>query len=412
MTSAPNRLQLLSGNKWLLLALAALLLGACSPRLQPVKAPVEQKVPEKPVVKAPPPKPQPPKVPVVSLLLPLGLDHIVNGHSTYSSETLREARIAADYYRGFKLALDSLTYFGYSYKLQLYDTKDNTAQAHHLAYVPAIRNSDLIVGPIYPEDVKAFTSVLVSPRKPIVSPLAPEAPGTFHNQNLITVNPPLEYHAWRAAQYICTKIKPQKIFVLSSGYSDERDYLVPFTKAVDSISGHRIKVITTTIVHGQLRPLIPQFSATKTNVFVVPSTNQAFLTVTLHSLDTLKRYPVTVFGHPSWQHLSFINPQLLQHLKTHITSAENIDYKASRTNNFIRDYLNAWHTEPTPYAMKGYDEAMYFGRLLSTDSLKNITAKNFDGIHNDFHFEKKPGLGWVNTHVFLLLYNNFELKEE
>jgi hypothetical protein len=413
MTSAPNRLPPLSGNRWLLLALLVGILGACSPKIHPVQAPVEQKPPAQPIVKAPPVKPAAPKVSVISMLLPLGLDHISNGTSTYTENTLREARISADYYRGFKLALDSLTAFGYNYKLQLYDTKDNPAESHHLAYNLAIRASDLIVGPVYPDDIKAFTSVLVSARKPIVSPLAPESPATFHNQNLITVNPPLEYHAWRTAQYISSNIKPQKIFVLRSGFSDEQDYLTPFNKAIDSLSAHRIKVVTITVVHGQLRPIIEQLSATKTNIFVIPATDEAFLSITLHSLDTLmKKYPVTVFGHPSWQHFAFLSPQLLQHINAHITSAENVDYKAARTNNFIRDYLNAWHTEPTPYAMKGYDEGMYFGRLLAKDSLKSITRADYDGLHNDFHFVRNAGNGWVNMHVFLLLYHNFELKEE
>ena len=411
MTSAPNRLPPLSGNRWLLCVIIALTTGACSPKIRPVQAPVEQKQPEKPPVTIVPPKPQAPKVSVISLLLPLGLDHIGTG-SPYNETTLKEARIAADYYRGFKLALDSLTFYGYNYKLQLYDTKDNPAQSHKLAYDQQIRASDLIVGPVYPDEIKAFTSVLVGTRKPIISPLAPEPPVTFHNQNLVTANPPLEYHAWCAAQYINDRVKPQKIFVLRSGYSEEMDYLRPFQKAIDSLSDNRIKIVTITVSHGQLRPLIAQLSATKENVFVVPSTDEAFLSLTLHSLDTLlRKYPVTVFGHPGWQHLAFLSPQLLQHLKTHITSADDVDYKSRRINDFIRDYLNAWHVEPSEYAIKGYDEGIYFGTLLGKDSLKNITHTDFNGLHNNFHFVKKPGVGLINTHVYLLLYSNFELKQ-
>src|ERR1700744_6525658 len=102
MTSAPNRLPPSSGNRRLLIVCIALIMGACSPKIRPVQAPVEQKQPEKPVVIAPPPKPAPPKTAVISLLLPFGLDHIGTS-SPYPSASLKEARIAADYYRGFKL---------------------------------------------------------------------------------------------------------------------------------------------------------------------------------------------------------------------------------------------------------------------------------------------------------------------
>jgi hypothetical protein len=409
MTSVRNRLPQLSGNRWLLGLFAVLVIGACSPKTRqvphPVNKPAEAPAPPKPIVVIPPA----PKVSVISLLLPLGLNHIGPGQ-IYDDVSLRKARIAADYYRGFKLALDSLTFYGYNYKLQLFDSRDDIAQAHSLAYNPKVRASDLIVGPIFPEDIKAFTAVLTSARKPIVSPLSPESPSTFKNQNLITVNPPLEYHAWCTARYIADNIKPQKVFILKSGFSEDNDYIAPFQKAIDSLSGRHIKVITLTVVRGKLSPLLAQLVKNKQNIFVMPSTNQTFLTVTLHSLDTLNtHYPVTLFGHPSWAHFVFLKSKILQHLKTHITSADNVDYKSAETINFIRGYHNTWHTEPSAYALKGFDEGLYFGRLLAENSLKNMA--DFKGLHNDFHFQKIAGMGWVNTHVSLLMYNNFELKK-
>lgn len=411
MTSVRNHLPQLSGNSWLLGLFAVLAIGACSPKKHLVSSPAN-----KPAEVAPPPKPEPkpvapplPKVSVISLLLPFGLEHIGPGQS-YNLIDLKKARVAADYYRGFKLALDSLTFFGYNYKLQLFDSKDDVAQAHSLAYNPKVRTSDLIVGPVFPEDVKAFTAVLTSARKPIVSPLSPESPETFKNQNLITVNPPLEYHAWAAARFINDRIKPQKVFILKSGYSEDNDYITPFKKAIDSLSAKHIKIVTVTIVRGQLSPLLSQLVKNKQNIFVIPSTNQAFLTVTLHSLDTLNaHYPVTLFGHPSWEHFAFLKPLLLQRLKTHITSADKVDYRSAQTLAFIRNYRNEWHTQPSTYALKGFDEGLYFGKLLAESSLNNMS--DFSALHNNFHFEKKPGLGWINTHVNLLIYSNFELKK-
>jgi len=408
MTSVRNRLLPLNGNRWLIGLFAVLAIGACSPKTRPVA-----KIVSKPTESVAPPPPKPvappaPKVSVISLVLPFGLNHIGPGQS-YNTVTLKEARIAADYYRGFKLALDSLTFYGYNYKLALFDSRDNGTQAHSLAYNPKVRASDLIVGPIFPEDVKSFTSVLTSTRKPIVSPLSPVSPAVFKNQNLVTVNPPLEYHAWAAAKYINDEEKPQKVFILASGFSEDNKYIVPFKKALDSLSGKHIKIITITIVRGTLSALLPQLAKNKQNIFVIPSTNQEFLTVTLHSLDTLNhRYPVTLFGHPSWEHFLFLKPKQLQRLRTHITSADNVDYKSAETINFIRNYRNTWHTEPSAYALKGFDEGLYFGRLLAENSLKNMP--DFNGLHNSFHFQKIAGQGWVNTHVKLLMYSNFELK--
>jgi hypothetical protein len=388
-----------------------LVAAACSPKLQPVQAPV--KPAEKPVVKAPEPVPVKvtPKVATIALLLPFELDYLNTG---YSATALKQANIAVDYYQGFKMALDSLTAQGYHYRLLVHDTRDLPSQSHSLAYNPDIRASDLIVGPVFPEGLKAFTSVLTSARKPILSPLAASAPSTLKNQNLITAIPPLEYHAWAAADYVVNDIKAKKVFILKSGYSVDNEYISPFKKGLDSLSKKLVKTITQTVVRGNLKAIEHQFSLTEQNVVVVPSTNQAFLMVTLRTLDSLsKKYPITVFGHPNWERVSFLKAELLQDLKTHITSGDNIDYKADATLEFTRNYRSTFKAEASEYSIKGFDEGMYFGHLLGKDNdgLKNLGENKFTGLHNSFRFTKKPGLGWINTHVNVLKYSNFALKQ-
>jgi hypothetical protein len=168
------------------------------------------------------------------------------------------------------------------------------------------------------------------------------------------------------------------------------------------------------IQHGNLDGLIPQLSKSEENIFVVPSTDQAFLMVTLHSLDSLsKKYPVTVFGHPNWLKFSYLKPELLQDIKTHITNTDRVDYKSPAITEFIKLYRKIYHIEPTHYAMMGFDEGMYFGELLGKgdNSINDLDKADFTGLLNKYHFVKKPGLGWINTHVNVLEYANFELKK-
>ncbi|MDB4926935.1 ABC transporter substrate-binding protein [Mucilaginibacter sp.] len=415
MISVRNRLPLSSGNKWLLFLWITLLVAACSPKLQPVAPPVKPTETEKPVVKTEPKpvKPLPPKPVVISLLLPFGLDHL-NPGASYTDVSLKQANIALDYYQGFKLALDSLTASGYNYKLLVHDTKGSVAQAHALAYNPQIQASDLIVGPVFPDDLKAFTSVLVSARKPVVSPLSPASPSTFNNQNLVTVIPPLAYHARATAKYINNRIKPQRVFILRSGYSEDNEYITPFKNTIDSLSKGHIQVVQLTVVRGNLAALSSQFSTDSNNIFLMPSTNQAFLMVTMRSLDSLaKKYPVMLFGHPSWAKFNFLHADILQRLKTHITSADQVDYKAATTLDFLRTYRKAYHAEASEYAIKGFDEGLYFGKLLAADhgEIKNLDQKDFIGLHNDFHFIKKSGQGYINTHVNMMDYSYFELRK-
>lgn len=416
MTSARNPLLPLSGNRWLFLVCFGLLAAACSPRVRPVanepkkEEPAAKKEEEKAVIKqaaasAP--------AASVAMLLPLELDNL-NPGGQYTTTTLEHANLSLDYYQGFKLALDTLAAHGYNFKLQLYDTKDQPAEAAHLAYEANIRASNLVVGPIFPDDMHAFADILSGPPKLIVSPLSPASPSNIKNPNLVTVATPLEYHARSAAEFINEHYKPKKVFILRSGFSEENNYITPFKKQTDSLSKNKVRIFSPVIQRGQLNELIPQLSVTEENVFVVPSTNQQFLVVTLRSLDSLsKKYPVTVFGHPSWYKFSYLKPQLLTELKTHLTSSDHADRKSAAVMAFTRDYRRSYHIEPNYYAMMGFDAGLYFGGLLTAgpDFMKKFGKEDFNGLLNRYHFVKKPGVGWINTHATMLRYDNFELKK-
>lgn len=414
MISVRNHPQPSSGNKWFLFVLTAALLAACSPKVRNVPTAAVKKpdtVKQKIVVV----KPLPPVVhtSVISLLLPFQLDGL-NLSPDADRSNLKKADMAVDYYQGFKMALDSLTALSYNFKLQVFDTKDDNRQLYNLAINQNVRGSDLIVGPVYPENIKYFSSVLTGIKRTIVSPLSPSSPEELANPNLVTVIPPLEYHAWHAADYINRKLKAKKVFILKSGYSEENKYTLPFKKAIDSLSKKSVELVVLTVTRGNLKPIIAQLSATDQNMFLVPSTNQEFLMAVLHSLDTLsKHYPVTLFGHPNWERFAYLKPELLQRLNTYITSTDRINYKSPATIRFVKNYRKNFHQEPTEYAIKGFDEGMVFGNLIAVDkkALQTLDSHDFSTLNNTYHFVYKPGAGWINTHADILKYGNYELRK-
>ncbi|MBW4890609.1 ABC transporter substrate-binding protein [Mucilaginibacter sp. HMF5004] len=412
ISALSHRLQS-SGNKWYLSVLICVVIGACSPKItqtvKPLPKPVVETKPVKPVT---PPVIAAPVVRNIALLLPFDLDKLDFSPSA-NSQNLNQAALAADYYQGFKLALDSLTAKGYNYKLQVFDSRGEASEGHSLALNPKVRSSDLIVGPVFPEILKSFTATMGAYPKPIVSPLSPASPADYKDPNLITAMPPLAYHAVYIAKYITERIRPVKVFVLKSGYSEENKFILPFTRSMDTLSKKGITVISIVVSRGNLDMLIPQLSRSSENVFIVPATDEPFLLVTLRSLEKLAQsYPVTLFGHPNWIKASFLQTELLQHLKTHITTSDRVDYKSAAITAFIRSYKKVYHIEPTEYAIKGFDEGYYFGNLISTNpnAFKRLDQNNYTGLLNDFNFKKSEGNGWINTHVRMLQYQNFDLK--
>jgi ABC-type branched-subunit amino acid transport system substrate-binding protein len=410
MTLVQNRLLPLNGSKWLIIGCIGLFMAACSPKIRQATGPVKPvDTAKKPATQVKPAISQGASVTQISLLLPFYLDQL-NLYKGADPANLNRADLALEYYQGFKLAIDSLAARGLNFRLQVYDTKDEAVQSRVLAVNPKVRTSNIIVGPVYPEGIKGFSTGFGELKKMIVSPLSPSPPTDYKCPNLVTMMPPLEYHTHKAAAYINDQLKAKKVFVLRSGFSDENKYILPFKRAIDSLSKHHIKIIIIVLQHGNLGTLMSQLSKTEPNVFVVPSTDQQFLQVTLHSLDTLARkYPVAVFGHPNWEKATFLHADLLQRINTYITSTDKIDYHAANVIRFVKAYRKAYHAEPGEFAIKGYDEGSYLGALSAADAAA-FKLPDFNGLHNNFHFVNVNGMGWVNTYVKLLKYTNFDLK--
>ncbi|MEX8547200.1 MAG: ABC transporter substrate-binding protein [Mucilaginibacter sp.] len=401
-----------------MLLLPAIFLAACSPKVRPVAQPPVAKTEEpKPAVKktdtvkvAEKTPVKTARIPAIALLLPFSLDPV---GSVISTQNQIKTNIAVDFYEGFKLALDSLTGSGQSFKLTVLDTKDEQAQAQSLALNPAVRKSDLIVGPVFPAGVQAFSAHISSLHKPVVSPLSAASPATYNNPSLITLTPPLEFHAMRVAQYIQENIRPKTVYILRSGFSEENKYILPFKKTLDSLSKKRIKIIDVTISKGDFTQLLPMLSKNLENVFVVPSTQRSFLKVTLDAMDKLSdTYPIQLFGHPNWNKATYLKPETLEKLHTFITSAYQVNYKSPEMVAFIKSFRKVYHTEPTEYAIKGFDTGLYFGKILADPSadLNHLRNMPFDALHNRFEFVQKKGYGWINSYVDLLQYQDYSLK--
>ncbi len=424
MTSVLNHRLQLSGSKWFILLLSMFFLAACSPKIRPVvnttqerpateiraakeaqerEAAAAKAAAEKPIVKVK-------RVPSIVLLLPFALDPADPNAPT---KNLIKTNIAVDFYEGFKLALDSLTSNGQSFKLTVFDTKDEESQAQKLAADPAVRNSDLIVGPVFPAGVQAFSARIGNLHKPVVSPLSAASPAGYNNESLITLTPPLEFHALRVAKYIQENIRPKVVYILRSGFSEENKYILPFKRSIDSLSRKRVRVVDVTISKGDLSALLPDLSKTSENIFIVPSTERSFVTVTLQALDKLSdTYPVQLFGHPNWSKATYLPPESLDKMHTFITSAYQVNYKSAEMGNFIKSFRKAYHTEPGEYAIKGFDTGLYFGKL-TTDPVSDFNHLQnipFDALHNHFEFIQKKGYGWINTYVELLQYEDYTLK--
>lgn len=94
----------------------------------------------------------------IALLLPFQLNRISGMRPT--AEDVKRSALALDFYQGFQLGLEELGDQGSKFNLQVIDSEDDNYRNSSLATSTVIKNASLIVGPIYPKEIKAFHNLL------------------------------------------------------------------------------------------------------------------------------------------------------------------------------------------------------------------------------------------------------------
>jgi len=412
MILVPNRQQLLSGNNFVIILGMLIFFSACSKKIIAPKA-----------VDIPSPSEldrQKEIVPIktdhsIALLLPFDLNTI--NLKTTTSKNLEKANLAIDFYQGFKLAIDSLAENGHNFNLSIFDTQNQETRVVNLAMANSVRNNDLIVGPIFPEAIKTFGEFSeLGEKKLQISPLAASIPSDFNNPNLVTVNNTIDQHARKIAEFISLNFQTEgvNIVLINTQKTEDAKFSSHFKRNLALFLGDKYSITERSTVISIEKYLNP----TKNNLVIISSSDRLFVLPTidkLYNLSTKQNFKIEVFGHPNWLKANYLSQEKLQKLNSRISTSYFVNYKAQNVKNFIARYRDDYGFEPSEYSFKGFDIGFYFGSLLEKyglDYAKYLIVSNYIGLHTNFKFSKNPKLGFINTELMMLRYNNFEIQPE
>jgi ABC-type branched-subunit amino acid transport system substrate-binding protein len=408
MTSVPNLLQRLSGNKILLgLLVGASLLGACKPRVQILK-PAEVEKPTSPQEDSKKEANESAKKREfnVALLLPFQLDHIAP--QALGVEDVQRSALALDFYQGFQMGLETIISAQSLFQVHVLDSRDDAQFVRQLAQSPEIQSAQLIVGPIYPKEILAFGQATAARRPLFVSPLAASLPSEFNFPNLVTITAPITVHARSLAKRISQQFRSgDQVVLFNSKDASSRQFLPQVRAAIQQFNAD-IPVIEV----DDEQTLIERSRRLGKNLVVVGTSNAYELTplfATFLQMKNQEGFDVRVFGHPNWAKLSFDASQQLELFQTSITSSYTLSGNQSETRQFLQQYQQKFKIPASEYAVKGYDAGRYFGRLMEkygADFAAHLVKEPFQGIHNTFIWEQHSRWGFVNQSAPVVMYRN------
>ncbi|MBX2844988.1 MAG: ABC transporter substrate-binding protein [Saprospiraceae bacterium] len=431
MTLVQNHRPLLSGNKlWLLLVVLMFATQSCSifqkksktptppPEIvEPVtdKEPEEEEVPDAPeiidVVDEDTIKRDLPilkDVVNVGVILPFDLDNLqaTNSFSTASKNSFQ-------LYKGIRLALEDLELNDVDLKVHVLDNKRLDTRTKSLIADESFKDMDVVIGPLYPKNVRAVGLFAKQNEIPFISPLS--------SVTSLAVENPFIYSA------VATKQTRYEVLFdyLKANYSNPNIGIMyqPLSKEVatkdEVVSVARQKGLTVT---EQISEGAEMFSAVtnlleagRENIVLVPAGNdeegQLYVDRLLGYLEfESNNFDITVVGMEEWNGYNSIAPSKFGVVKTLVLDRYFVDTYNSTVVSKMNDLrLRNGGKALTIYSLQGYDIMSYIGELIEmngTDFMDEFGQRPYTGLQTQFIFDDFRNDFKENKFINIVRYNN------
>ncbi|MEM1328242.1 MAG: ABC transporter substrate-binding protein [Bacteroidota bacterium] len=317
----------------------------------------------------------------VSLMLPFLTERFDGSDGNLDPNS----RWAVQFYSGAKLALDRLDNENMRLKVSVYDTKaDERALTETIQRDTGfIQSSHLLMGTVKAECVARMAAFAKAEHIPFVSPFSASTRVTNDNPFYIQINPSIATHLRAILQHARDNYNGDQIVLVKRPNDPSENTVAYMQKLNQELSGSayapRLEeltidddtpTMTRTDLNGVMR-------SGRTTVFILPMLKErdakekdfiyAFLRKAYIASENA---PVVVYGMRHWQYYDDADYNYFENLKVHISSEFYTDKYDDDVRDFRQAYFDAYKTIPSPEAFRGYDNMLYFGRMLQRHGTK------------------------------------------
>ncbi|MGL4599042.1 MAG: PBP1 and LysM peptidoglycan-binding domain-containing protein [Bacteroidia bacterium] len=297
--------------------------------------------------------------------------------------------IAVQFYEGCLLAVDSMRKRGMKIKLHVYDVDEgDSLNVVKLLKTDELKAIDLFIGPLYPAPFVPVAEFAKAKHIAAVSPVSPVNKILFKNPSVSKCTPSLSTQMEQLSRHLSTTYTQDNIVLVYSGNIKEVGPANTFRK---SMNGYLFPTGNDSIRSCKgMAGLEALLKKDRTNVLVVPSNSQAFVSDLMRSLSTLsEKYKLVVFGLSSWKEYETLDPEYLQKVQFHYVSPYFVDYDAPAVKHFQRRYAQVFQGDPGQFTFIGYDVMLFYLSALEQGGLgfsEQLGTKPWDGLQQRFDF--------------------------
>ena len=362
----------------------------------------------------------------VALLLPLGSEE-------------KPAQNYLDFYRGFLIGLDSVRMAGHSVNLSLYNTKHDYNRVAEIISSGALERNNLVVGPIYEDELIPVATALQGKNIPVVSPLAnlTQSVGGHIFQMSPSQNTKLEkvrsmFDGSKRVVIISTDNIDKEFdaevrsMLRDTSYVVEHKYIYEHPSIIEKREKEREKMREQGLEVDDIpspSDMSPLLRGEQPTVVVITANNEIEVDRILAAIASAnialtarsqRVVPFVVFGNNRWNRYRNIDRAILFTNNVTMLSTYHVRRSEPVIKGFDKRFVAEYGLLPSLYAYRGYDAAVIFVKSLYGTMETALEGVLSLPLLTPYMFEMNPTSGVrVNNQRVKVNYNsNFTITIE
>jgi len=312
------------------------------------------------------------------------------------------------------IAIDSLKKQGLSLHVKVYDTENDERVAKKISNEIELQEYDAVVGPMFLKNVKAVSNNLKFGKPLIVSPISTKDHSNISNNKLIQERASLEQHTNEMLAYIKSNYEQQDLIVIKNESDRSEEQYERIINEIKALNPEK-EVTVLQPKDGYIKP--EEFKVFRdtldrniVNWFFLTDNDPAYLGDVFNNLGVFpEQDSLMVFGFEKDRNYNRIDNNFLARVNFHYPSNSFIDQNLDSYRNFERNFRRRNYTNPSRYAIEGFDLTYDLLMRLATDN-ELIEQGVSERIITRYEYIENTSGGIVNKGIYIITYDGLSLK--
>ncbi|MCX7743951.1 MAG: LysM peptidoglycan-binding domain-containing protein [Flavobacteriales bacterium] len=331
----------------------------------------------------------------------------------FTSGGKTNTKIAAEFFGGARVALDSLKNLGLQLEIFVYDTrsKNDSDQVDNILSKPELKTMDMIIGPLYSANIGPVAEFASLHKIPVVSPFSRSDQLIHHRPYLIKITPDEASVARRTIKFFTTFYPNANYILVDPGTKKDSLMHLHYYQAIKNIAGKdTARFHFTRLKSGGALGAIRKDVK---NVIIFPCSREITVKDYLTKINkAIEKADISFVGTDEWLEFNNIEADYYENLNLHIPTVNYANYTDSANTSFIIKYQQLMKTDPDMYAFKGYYVTFQMVSMLAKYGEKTCECLHekieppLQPVHYRFQKENDQD-GWENQSIQMLIFRNY-----